>query len=126
MQAETLHVSAQRLVEAHLPGHCALHRQHLLAGARAEGDAVSACSRLQRAERAGLVRITVVVSHAGGALLLDQRAAPGEQLHRAGDDLVQHRLQRLIGWRGHVDEDGLTVGAAPAYAVQLPAGARTE
>ena len=39
-------------------------------------------------------------------------------LRRAGDDLVQHRLQRLIGWRGHLDEGRLGCGAAPIHAVQ--------
>jgi len=42
MQAETLHVSAQRLVEVCLPGQCALQREHLLPGPRAKGITVSA------------------------------------------------------------------------------------
>jgi len=42
VQAETLHVGAQGLIEVRLPGYRALHRQHPLAAvARAEGDAVS-------------------------------------------------------------------------------------
>ena len=41
-----------------------------------------------------------------------------EQLHRAGDDLVQHRLQRLVGWLGNVDELRRPVNAAPVHAVQ--------
>ena len=32
--------------------------------------------------------------------------------------LCKHRLQRFIGRRGHLDEDRLTVGAAPVHAVQ--------
>jgi len=35
-----------------------------------------------------------------------------------GDDLVQHRLQRLVGWRGHFDEDRFAFGVAPVHAVQ--------
>jgi hypothetical protein len=37
----------------------ALHRQHLLPGARAEGDSVSTRGGLQRPEHARLVRIGV-------------------------------------------------------------------
>ena len=36
-----------------------MHRRHLLAGARAEGDAVGTHCGLQRPEHAGFVRITV-------------------------------------------------------------------
>ena len=39
-------------------------------------------------------------------------------LRRAGDDLVQHRLQRFVGRRGGVDELRRAVGAAPVHAVQ--------
>ena len=39
-------------------------------------------------------------------------------LRRAGDDLVQHRLQRRIGRRGHLDKQGLAFGAATVHAVQ--------
>lgn len=38
-----------------------------------------------------------------------------------GDDLVQHRLQRLIRWRWFFDEDWRAVGTAPVYAVQYQA-----
>lgn len=31
---------------------------------------------------------------------------------------LQHRLQRFVGWRRYLDEDGFTVGAAPVHAVQ--------
>jgi len=31
---------------------------------------------------------------------------------------VQHRLQHLIGRRGHFDEDRFAFGAAPVHAVQ--------
>ena len=51
MQAEALHVGAQRLVVAGLPRHCALQRQHLLAGTRAQGEPVTARGGLQRALR---------------------------------------------------------------------------
>ena len=97
MQAEAIHVGTQRLLEIGVSWHRVLHRQHLLAGARAEGDAVSARGCLQRPECAGLVRIAIVVGHVRLALLFDQHPPTGQQLHHAGDDLVQHRLQRLIG-----------------------------
>lgn len=51
-------------------------------------------------------------------LLFDQQPPTGEQLHRAGDDLVQHRLQRFVGWRAGFDEPRRAVGAAPVHAVQ--------
>ena len=59
----------------------------------------------------------MVVGHVRRALLFDQRAAPREQLQDAGDDLVQHGLQRLIGRRSHLDEDRVAFGA-PVHAVQ--------
>jgi len=39
-------------------------------------------------------------------------------LRQTGDDLVQHRLQRLVGWLGYFDEDRLAFGVALVYAVQ--------
>jgi len=93
------------MLEVGVPGHRALHRQHLLAGAWAEGDTVGTRGCLQRPERAGLVRIAVAVSHIGLALLLDKHPPTGEQLHQSGDDFVQRRLQRLVGRCGHLDED---------------------
>ncbi len=62
----------------------ALHRQHLLAGAWAEGDAVGARGGLQRPEHAGLVRIGVVVGLAGLALLFDEHPPTVEQLASCG------------------------------------------
>jgi len=41
VQAEPIDVGAQRLLDVCVPRHCGAHRQHLLAGAWAEGDAVS-------------------------------------------------------------------------------------
>jgi hypothetical protein len=38
---------------------------------------------------------------AAGALAEDSAS---EQLHRSGADLVQHRLQRFVGWLGNFDE----------------------
>jgi hypothetical protein len=96
----------------------ALHRQHLLAGTRAEGDAVSTGRSLQRPEHAGLVRIAIAVGHVGRTLLFDQHPPTGEQLHQSGDDLVQHGLQRCVGRRRDVDELRHTVGTAPVHAVQ--------
>ena len=40
VQAESVDVGAQRLLEVRVPGHRALQRQHLLAGAWAKGDAI--------------------------------------------------------------------------------------
>ena len=67
VQAEPVDDGTQRLLAVHMPGHCTLQRQHLLASARAEGDAVSTGRSLQRSEYAGLVRIAVVVGHVGRA-----------------------------------------------------------
>ena len=55
MQAETVDVSAQRLREVFLPWHGTLYRQHLLAGARTERDAVGTGGSLKRPEHAGLI-----------------------------------------------------------------------
>jgi hypothetical protein len=68
VQAEAVDVGAQRLLEVLLPGYDALQRQHLLSGARAEGDAISAGCRLQWPEHAGFVRIAVVVGHVSRTL----------------------------------------------------------
>ena len=84
VQAETLHVGTQVLFEVRLPWHCALQRQQLLAGARAEGDAIRTRGGLQRPERAGFVQIAVVVSQVGRTLLFDQRTPPGQQLASCG------------------------------------------
>jgi hypothetical protein len=54
----------------------------------------------------------------GRTLLFDQHPPTDEQFHRAGNDLVQHRLQRLIGWRRHFDEFRLAVCAEAVHAVQ--------
>ena len=77
---------------------------------------------LQRPEGAGLVRIDVGVGQVRLALLFDQHPQTGKQLHRAGDDLVQHRLQRFIGWRRYRDEFRRAVCAAPVHAFQHQAG----
>ena len=53
VQAETLHVGAQRLIEVRIPGHDALHRQHLLPGSWAKSDAIGTRRGLQEPERAG-------------------------------------------------------------------------
>ena len=114
----SIDIGAQGLLELRLPGHGALHRQHLLPGARAEGDAASTRRRLQRPERAGLVRIAAVVGHVGRTLLFDQHLPTGEQPHQSGDDPVQHRLQRHVARRGGFDELQRAVGTAPVHAVQ--------
>jgi hypothetical protein len=96
----------------------ALHRQHLLAGTRAEGDAVSTGRSLQRPEHAGLVRIAIAVGRVGRTLLFDQHPPTREQLHQSGDDFVRHRLQRCVGRRRNFDEFRHSVGTAPVHAVQ--------
>ena len=102
------------------PGHGALERQHLMAGARAKDNAIGTRCGLQRPEHAGHigVAVAVVVGHVGRTLFFDQHPATGEQLHRAGDDFVQHRLHRFVGWLGNFDELRRPVSAAPAHAVQ--------
>lgn len=50
--------------------------------------------------------------------LLRPRPPTGEQLHHVGDDPVQRRLQRLVGWRGHFDEVRFTIDTAPVHAVR--------
>ena len=90
---------------------------HLLPGAWAEGDAISAGRCLQRLARAALVRIGVVVGQVGLTLLFGQHLFAGEQLHHSGGDFVQHHLQRLVGRRGHFDQDRFAFGVAPVYAV---------
>jgi len=84
VEAEALDVGAQSLLEVRVPGLGTLHRQHLLPGAWAEGDAVSTGGWLQRPEYAGLVRIDVGVSHIGRILLLDEHPPTGEQLASTG------------------------------------------
>jgi len=118
VQTESIDVGAQRLLELRLPGHGTLHRQHLLAGARAESDAVSTRRHLQRPERAGLVRIAVVVGDVSRTFFFDQHPPAGEQLHQSGDDPVQHRLQHLVGRRSYFDELRRAVGTTPVHAVQ--------
>ena len=44
-------------------------------------------------------------------MLFDEYVSPGEQLHQAGDDLVQQGPQRFIGGRRHFDKDRFSVGA---------------
>ncbi len=85
MQAETLHIGPKRLVEVRLPGRRALHRQHLLPGAWAEGDPISTRRSLQGPARTGLVRIAVAASHVSQIFLFDQHPLTGEQLQRAGN-----------------------------------------
>ena len=104
----------------------------LQSGARAEGDAVSARGRLQRPERARVVRIGITVGQVGRSLLFDEHAAAGQQLHQAADDLVQHRLQVLIGRCGYFNEDRLTVSAPvdpiehQAVQMDVQVGSRSE
>ncbi len=66
VQAEPVDVGAEVLLEVRLPRHDTLDRQHLLAGAWSEGDAVSTRRGLQWPERAGFVRIVIVVGFLTG------------------------------------------------------------
>jgi hypothetical protein len=77
VQAETVDVGAQMPIEVGIPGHDALHRQHLLAGTRPEGDPISTGRCLQRPERAGFLRVAVVVGHVSRTLLFDQNPPIG-------------------------------------------------
>jgi len=61
MQAKALMVGTQLLGALDVQRHRALHRQNLLPGAWAEGNAVGTRRRLQWTERAGLIRIGVGV-----------------------------------------------------------------
>ena len=62
----------------------------------------------------------------GLALLFDQHPPTGEELYRARDDLVQHRLQRPIARRGHFDEERFTVGTALPAAREWPGQMATQ
>ena len=73
VQAETLPVGPQVLQELCLPRHCALHPQHLLPGAWSKRDAASTGRSLQWPERAGVVRVGVVVGPIRLALLFGLR-----------------------------------------------------
>jgi len=69
-------VCTQRLGEHGVLRHRALHRENLLAGARAKGNAVGTRRSLQRPERAGLIRIGLGVGQVARSLLLfDEHAA---------------------------------------------------
>jgi hypothetical protein len=118
VHAETLHIGAQRLVEVRMPGHRALHRQHPLAGPRAESDTAHAGGCLRWPERAGCLRVAVVVSDAGPALLLPQRAVLRRQLHRAGDGLLRRSLRQIVGRHRCLDEHRFTFSATLVHALQ--------
>jgi len=112
-------VGTQILVAHSVAWHHALHRQHLLPGAWAEGNAVRTRRRLQRPERAGLIRIGVGLGQIARSLplLFDEHAATRQQLHQPRDDLVQQRPQLLVGGGIGLDEYRLAV-RAPVHAVQ--------
>ena len=145
VQAEVVDVGAQRLLEVCVLGHALQAAPALASAGPSRGTGPSAgtvpCPRsapctvstfcparparpgrgLQRPERAGLVRIAFAVGHRGRTFLFDQQPTKGEQPHPVGDDLVQHRLQRLVGRCGCFDEDRRAIGAAPVHAVQQQA-----
>ena len=72
----------------------------------------------RRADIADLIPIGIVDSHAGQTLDFDPNTPTGVQLHDASHDLVQHCLQRLIGWRGHLDKEWLALVAASVRAAR--------
>jgi hypothetical protein len=79
----------------------------------------SACS----SQRVGcvdlpIVRITLVAGQEDLPLLLEQHPPTGEQFHQSGDELVQNRLQRLVGRLGSFDELRRLVNVAPVHAAQ--------
>ena len=86
----SIDVGAQGLPERRLPGHRTLHRQHLLPGARTESDAVGTRCGLQRPERAGLVRIAVVVGFVRLEPSLAEQMARDHALHH-----LQHGRHQL-------------------------------
>lgn len=93
VQAEAVCIGAQ-----HCPGLLVMagHRaqaENLLAGARTQGDAMSARGRLQRRQRLLRIRVQPV----GHALLLDQTTSPRQQLYQPCDDLVEDALEFIVG-----------------------------
>ena len=79
-------VGTQLLGALNVQRHGALQGKHLLPGTRAEGNAVSTSRRLQRPERAGIIRIGVGVGVgqvARSLLLFDEHAAARQQLASA-------------------------------------------
>jgi len=95
-QAEPVGAGAQRPARCALARHRTPHGQHLLPGARAEGDAARDGHLLQRPQRARLLAVGIRLGQAGLAHLLDQHAPTREHLHAPGNDGVQqvHRARR--------------------------------
>ena len=136
VQAETLHLRAKLTFEARVARHGALNRQQLLAGARAEGDPIGTRGRLQRPQRARVVR--VVVGHVHRVLLLDQRAVASEHLQDAADHSVAAplghprrsaaALRRRPGRPRRADRHRPAPGSAGGHSSWLPtrsAGSRS-
>jgi hypothetical protein len=111
-------VGAQRLERPVLARHRASQRQHLLPGARPEGDAVSDGRGLQRPQRARLLAVGIRLGQVGLAYVFDQHASARERLHEPGDDGLKQRVQRVVGGRTRHDEAGRAVGVAAVHAVQ--------
>ena len=84
----------------------------------AEGNAVSTSRRLQRPERAGLIRIGLGVGQVAQStlLLFDEHTAAGQQLHQPGDeppqDEVFGRINHLMHLTRDEDERGLVLSVA--------------
>jgi len=82
-------------------------------------QALSTRRRLQRPERAGLIRIGLGVGQVVRStllLLFDEHAAAGQQLHQPRDDPLQQRLQVLVGGGIGLDEYRRAV-RAPVHPV---------
>jgi hypothetical protein len=92
VQAESVDVRAQRLARGGLARHRASQGQHLLPGARAQGDAVSDGRSLQRAQRARVLAVGIRLGQVGLAHVFDQHAPACEHLHQPGDDGLQQRV----------------------------------
>jgi hypothetical protein len=116
VQIEAVRIGAQRF-----PGLLPLARhraraEHLLAGARTQGDAICARGRLQRRQRILRIRLR----QPGHALLFDQITSPREQFHQPRDDLPEHALELIAGGGSRRTEDGVALGA-PNHLVEHPA-----
>ena len=118
VQAESVDVGAQRLAGRVLARHRASQGQHLLPGARPEGDSVGDGRGLQRPQRARLLAVGIRLGQVGLAHVFDQHAPAREHLHQPGDDGLQQRVQFVVGGRIRLNEGRRTIGVAAVHPVQ--------
>jgi hypothetical protein len=118
MQAEAVDVGARGLARRGLAWHCASQGQHLLPGARAEGEEVSDGRGLQWPQRARLLAVGIRLGRVGLAKVLDQHAPAREHLHQPGDEGLQQRTHLVVGGRAHFNKLRHTIGTTPVHAVQ--------